>query len=37
MGNEAASAKEFDAIRGLQKKKQEGADLAMKVAAIPPP
>ena len=36
MGNEAASAKEFDAVRGLQKEKQEGTDLAMKVAVIPP-
>ena len=35
MGNEAASAKEFDAVRGLQKKKQEGSDLAMKMAATP--
>ena len=35
MGNEAASAKEFDAVRGLQKKEQEGSDLAMKMAATP--
>jgi hypothetical protein len=35
MGNEAASAKEFDVVRGLQKKKQEGTDLAMKMAATP--
>jgi hypothetical protein len=35
MGNEAVSAKEFDAVRGSQKKKLEGTDLAMKMAATP--
>lgn len=37
MGNQDASKKEFEAVRQLQKKKQEGTDLAMKMAATAPP
>jgi tetratricopeptide (TPR) repeat protein len=32
MGNQAESQKEFEVVRKLQKKKQEGTDLAMKMA-----
>ena len=34
LGNQEASAKEFEAVRGLQKKKQEGTDLAMKMGVV---
>jgi tetratricopeptide (TPR) repeat protein len=37
MGNQQASKEEFEAVRQLQKKKQEGTDLAMKMAVTATP
>jgi tetratricopeptide (TPR) repeat protein len=37
MGNQSASDEEFEAVRQVQKQKQEGTDLAMKMAATASP